>query len=168
MSDDNGSQNLVIARSLEAPPDLIWKMWTEPEHFAAWYGPGGVTIPVAKMDVRVGGIRLLCMEMTTSHGTMQMWFTGEYLEVIENQRLVYTDSMSDEDGNVVSPEQMGMAEGHPTTTEVRIELEEVNGGTKMVLTHAGVPAESPGAAGWAMALDKLAARLDEARRSKWS
>lgn len=165
MSDDDSGQNLVIERTLDAPPELIWKMWTEPEHFAAWYGPGGATIPVAKMDVRVGGSRLLCMEMTTPDGTMQMWFTGEYLEVIKNQRLVYTDSMSDENGNVKSPEQMGMPEGHPTTTEVRVELEHVSGGTRMVLTHLGVPAGSPGAAGWAMALDKLAANLDEARRS---
>lgn len=167
MSDDNGGQHLVIERTLEAPPDLVWKMWTEPEHFAAWYGPGGATIPVAKMDVREGGSRLLCMEITTPDGTMQMWFTGEYLEVIEHQRLVYTDSMSDENGNVMSPEQMGMPEGHPTTTQVRLQIEEVTGGTKMVLTHVGVPAESPGAAGWAMALDKLSARLDEAQRSSW-
>ena len=164
MIDDNGGQSMVIERTLEAPPDVIWKMWTQPEHFAAWYGPDGATIPVAKMDVRVGGIRLLCMEMTTPDGKMQMWFTGEYLEVIENQRL-YTDSMSDVNGNVLSPDQMGMPEGHPTRTEVKVELEHINGGTKMVLTHAGVPAQSAGAAGWAMAVDKLAARLGEAQRT---
>ena len=165
MDDDNGDQDLVIERTLDAPTDLIWRMWTEPEHFAAWYGPGGATIPVAEMDVRVGGIRLLCMEMTTPDGTMQMWFTGEFLEVIENQRLVYTDSMSDEHGNVMAPEQLGMPEGHPTTTEVRVELERLDGGTRMVLTHTGVPADSPGAAGWSMALDKLAVHLDETQRS---
>ncbi len=38
---------------------------------------------------------------------MQMWFTGEYREVVENERLVYTESMSDEDGNVASPSGMG-------------------------------------------------------------
>lgn len=165
MSDDKGGQHLVMERTLRAPPELIWKMWTEPEHFAAWYGPGGATVPVVTMDVRVGGNRLLCMEMATPDGTMRMWFTGEYLEVVENQRLVYTDSMSDESGNVRSPEQMGMPAGHPTTTEVRVEIEEVTGGTRMVLTHAGVPAGSPGAAGWAMALDKLAVRLDEVQRA---
>lgn len=165
MNDDNSGQSLVIERTLDAPPELIWKMWTDPEHLAAWYGPGGATIPVAEMDVRVGGIRLLCMEITTPDGTMRMWFTGEYLEVIENQRLVYTDSMSDENGNVRSPEQMGMPGGHPTTTEVRVELERVSGGTRMLVTHLGVPAGSPGAAGWAMALDKLAANLAGAPRS---
>ncbi len=144
MSDDMGGQHLVIERTLEAPPELVWKMWTEPERFAAWYGPSGATIPVAKMDVRVGGIRLLCMEMTTPDGTMQMWFTGEYLEVIENQRLVYTDSMSDENGNVRSPGQMGMPEGHPTTAEVRVEIEPVEGGTRMVLTHARTCRRVPG------------------------
>jgi hypothetical protein len=64
--------------------------------------------------------------------------------------------MSDERGTVLSPSDMGMPEGHPVTTEVRVELEDVGGRTKMVMTHAGVPGDSPGAAGWIMALDKLA------------
>jgi uncharacterized protein YndB with AHSA1/START domain len=96
MADDNNSQDAVrIERSFDAPVDLIWQMWTDPEHFAAWYGPNGATIPVARMDVRVGGPRLVCMEMQTPNGPMQMWFTGEYREVVENERLVYTESMSD-------------------------------------------------------------------------
>src|SRR5438477_7578788 len=158
MTDTSDSQDAVtIERTFDAPVDVIWQMWTEPEHFTAWYGPDGATIPVAKMDVRVGGTRLVSMEMRTPDGTMQMWFTGEYREVVENERLVYTESMSDENGNVRSASEMGMPEGHPTTTEVRVELEDVGGGTKMVMTHAGIPSDSPGAAGWTMALDKLAA-----------
>jgi uncharacterized protein YndB with AHSA1/START domain len=164
--DDSRGQHVVIERTLQAPVELVWGMWTEPEHFAAWYGPGGATIPVAKMDVRVGGTRLLCMEMTTPNGARQMWFTGEYLEVVENHRLVYTDSMSDQDGNVLSPEQLGLPDGHPTTTEVRVELEPTVAGTKLVLTHIGIPAGSPGVAGWVMALDKLTARLDETQRGE--
>jgi uncharacterized protein YndB with AHSA1/START domain len=158
MTDQSGSQDaVVIERSFDAPVALIWQMWTDPEHFKAWYGPAGAAIPVAKMDVRVGGTRLVCMEMQTPDGAMQMWFTGEYREVVENERLVYTESMSDENGNVSSPADMGMPEGHPMTTEVSIELEDVGGRTKMVMTHTGIPADSPGAAGWAMAFDKLAA-----------
>lgn len=91
---------------------------------------------------------------------MLMWFTGEYREVVENLRLVYTESMSDEDGNVLSPADLGMPEGHPTTTEVIIELEDLGGRTAMVMTHAGVPADSPGAVGWTMAFDKLATRVE--------
>jgi uncharacterized protein YndB with AHSA1/START domain len=151
---------VVIERGFDAPVDLVWQMWTDPDDFKTWYGPDGASIPVAKMDVRVGGRRLVCMEMQTPDGPMQMWFTGEYREVIENERLVYTESMSDENGNVIVPSEMGMPEGHPTTTEVRVELEDVGGRTKMVMTHAGIPEDSPGAAGWAMALDKLAAHLE--------
>ena len=158
--DDSSRDAVVIERSFDAPVDLIWQMWTDPEHFKAWYGPDGATIPVAKMDVRVGGTRLVCMEMQSPDRPMQIWFTGEYREVVENERLVYTESMSDQDGNVLSASDMGMPEGHPTTTEVRVELEGVGGRTKMVMTHAGIPADSPGAAGWAMAFDKLAARVE--------
>ena len=161
MTDPSSPQDaVVIERLLDAPPDLIWRMWTEPEHFAAWYGPDGASIPVARMDVRVGGTRLVCMEMETPGGPMQMWFTGEYREVLDNERLVYTEAMSDEDGNVKSPADMGMPEGQPTTTEISVELEAVGDRTKMVMTHAGVPADSPGAAGWAMALDKLTNHLE--------
>jgi uncharacterized protein YndB with AHSA1/START domain len=149
MTESSGSEDaLVIERSFDAPVDLIWQMWTDPEHFKAWYGPVGATIPVAKMDVRVGGTRLVCMEMQTPDGPMQMWFAGEYREVVENVRLVYTDAMADEHGNVSSP-----------STEVRVVLEDVGGRTKMVLTHTGIAADSPGAAGWMMALDKLVAHV---------
>jgi uncharacterized protein YndB with AHSA1/START domain len=166
MADDSSSESaVVIERTFEAPADLIWRMWTEPEHFAAWYGPSGATIPVARMDVRVGGTRLVCMRMETSEGTRQMWFTGEYREVVEGKRLVYTESMSDEHGNVLSPSEMGMPAGHPTTTEILVELNELGGRTRMVMTHVGVPEGSPGAAGWKMAFEKLAAHVAAARRA---
>ena len=162
---DNGTKNaVVLERTFQAPAHLVWLMWTEPEHFAAWYGPTGATIPVAEMDVRVGGIRLVCMVMESPDGPMRMWFTGRYREVVENKRLVYTESMSDEDGNVVAPAEMGMPEGHPTTTEIVVELEDLDGHTRMTMTHVGVPEGSPGAAGWAMALDKLSAHIAAQRR----
>lgn len=90
----------------------------------------------------------------------QMWFTGEYVEVTENHRLVYTESISDEHGNVLAPTDMGMPDGHSTTTQVTVELEDLGNRTRVTMTHAGVPADSPGATGWTMAFDKLAAHLD--------
>lgn len=161
MTNENDSRDeVVMERVFDAPADLIWQMWTEPEHFMAWYGPDGASIPVANMDVREGGSRLICMAMETPNGTMKMWFTGEYREVVSNQRLVYTESMADENGNIVSPAAMGMPDGHPETTEIIVQLEDLGGRTKMVMTHVGVPADSPGASGWAMALDKMAAHVD--------
>ena len=67
--------------------------------------------------------------------------------------------MSDENGNVLPPPDMGMPGGHPPTTEVAIELTDLGGRTKMVLTHVGIAADSAGNAGWTMALSKLAAHV---------
>src|SRR5262245_6940039 len=53
---------VVIERAVDAPVSLVWRMWTDPELFRTWYGPSGATIPVATMDVRIGGARHLCME----------------------------------------------------------------------------------------------------------
>lgn len=160
MSDQHGLEDAVrIERSFDAPVALVWELWTDPEHFQAWYGPEGATIPVAKMDVHVGGSRLVCMEVSTPNGPMQMWFAGEYLEVVEHRRLVYTESMSDEHGHLQP------SDGGNGTTEVRVELEDLGDRTRLVLVHVGIPQDSPGAAGWAMALDKLAAHI-AARRGR--
>jgi uncharacterized protein YndB with AHSA1/START domain len=149
----------TLERVLDAPIDLVWQMWTDAEHFAAWYGPTGATVPVIEMDVTIGGTRHFCLEMQTPDGQSRMWFVGEYRVIDKPTRLVYTESMSDPDGNRVSPEAMGMPGGHPEITEVTVELTEVDGSTRMVMTHAGIPADSPGAMGWNMALDKLEAHL---------
>jgi len=143
---------VVIERTFDAPVHVVWRMWTEPEHFSAWYGPAGATVVVAEMDVRVGGRRRVAMEVRTPDGPMRLSFTGEYLEVVDDERLVYTDVMSAEHGAVPPPA------GH-TATEVRVELHALGDRTRVVLTHLGVPPGSPGAAGWEMALDQLAARL---------
>jgi len=158
MSDNTVSKDaVVIERIFEAPVALIWKMWTEPEHFKQWYGPRGFTVPVAELDVRVGGKHLFCMEMSTPDGAMKMWSTGEYLEVVPNERLVYTDTFADENGNVVSPSAYGMDDdAHPEFTQVTVLLEDLGGRTKMTMTHAGVPTDEDGAnSGWEQAFDKM-------------
>ncbi len=156
MTNKTSPSGVVIEQTFDEPAALIWQLWTEPKHFEAWYGPGGAAISVVTMDVWVGGRRLVGMQMQTPNGEMRMWFTGEHLEVVTNQRLVYTESMCDDGRNVLAPSNMGMPEGHPTTTTVTVELREAAGRTTMLLTHAGIPSDSPGAAGWHMALDKLA------------
>ena len=131
-----------LTRTFEAPRAVVWRMWTDPVEFAAWYGPDGATIDVQEMDLRPGGRRTVVMEMDTPGGPMRMAFTGEFREVIEPRRLVYTEA----------------TDGHPET-EVELELHEEDGRTTVVLVHHGIPAGSPGEAGWAMALDHLAARV---------
>ena len=150
---------VAIERTFKAPIDLVWKMWAEADHFSQWYGPQGASIPTCNMDATVGGKRLICMEMQTPNGEMQMWFTGEFTEVSPTTRIAYTDMMCDADGNPTPPEAMGMPEGTDMTTTVEVDLEEIDGGTKMTMTHVGVPANSPGGQGWEMAIDKLEALL---------
>lgn len=155
MTDDATPQWTVIEKELDIGVDAAWKLWADGEEFAKWYGPQGFSIPVADMDVKVGGRRLVCME--SPDGSMQMWFAGEYREVVPNERLVYTDVMADEHGTPKSAADMGMPEGHDMTTEVVVEFEDLGGRTKMTMTHVGVPADSPGAGGWSQAIDKLTA-----------
>lgn len=142
-----------IERTIDAPIEKVWAMWTDPDLFAKWYGPNGMKIPSAQMDVVVGGTRKICMEMAMPDKTIQMWFIGEYTDVSPYTRLAYTESMCDADGNIMSQP------GHPERTEVIVELSNRQGKTVMKMMHIGVPAGSQGAGGWSQAIDKLVAAL---------
>jgi uncharacterized protein YndB with AHSA1/START domain len=157
MSDNQ--QWVKIERSFDAPITTIWAMWTDPALFKQWYGPKGMMIPVAEMDVVVGGIRKICMEMKMPDRTMTMWTTGVFKEVNAPARLVYTESMCDADGVIIAPKDMGMPEGTPDITEVIVELTEDGGKTTMTMVHVGVPTGTAGEGGWNQAFDKLATHL---------
>ena len=149
MPEQTTDDAVVIERLVEAPIAQVWAMWTEPEHFAAWYGPTGATVGPVRFDLRPGGERAVAMTVQTPSGERSMWFTGEHVEIDEPRLLVYSEAMTDRDG--ATPQS-------PVTT-VRLELADEAGQTRLVLTHHGIPADSPGATGWQMALDKLEAAL---------
>jgi uncharacterized protein YndB with AHSA1/START domain len=49
-------REIIITRTFDAPRELVWEAWTNPEHVAQWWGPDGFTTTIEKMDVRVGGV----------------------------------------------------------------------------------------------------------------
>lgn len=157
MSD--AESHVRIERDFDADIETVWNMWVDPDLFASWYGPMGFTVPSAEMEFEIGGTRTVCMEMATPDQTVRMWFTGQYKLIDAPHRLVYTESICDEDGHVVSPQSIGMPEGTPEVTEIHVTLTEIGGKTRMVMEHRGVPAGSPGEGGWRQAFDKLAGEL---------
>jgi len=89
--DSSGSpQALTIERIFDAPVQLVWHMWTDPQHFAAWYGPDSATVTVAKMDVRPGGI--FSIDIAVGDGP-EVPNLGCFLEAIPMERLVWTSML---------------------------------------------------------------------------
>lgn len=82
-------QELVIKRIFDAPRELVWDAWTEPEQIMRWWGPKGFSAPVAKIDLRVGGAYLNCMR---SPEGKDFWSKGVFREIVAPERLVMTDS----------------------------------------------------------------------------
>ncbi len=79
-------QKLMIDHVFDAPRELVWAAWTEPEHLAAWWGPASFTTPTCLIDVRPGGqIRI---DMKGPDGTVYP-MTGEFTEVLKPERLVF-------------------------------------------------------------------------------
>ncbi len=130
---------LEIIRIFDAPRELVWKAWTNPELYKKWWGPKIFTCPEVQVDFRVGGKVLSCMRGTEGDFKgKDFWSTGVYKEIIPMEKIVVTDSFADKDGNVVPSSYYGM-EGMPLEMLVTIMFEELpNGKTKMTLRHEGI------------------------------
>jgi uncharacterized protein YndB with AHSA1/START domain len=157
---------LIITRVFEAPRELLWKAWTDPESSKRWWGPKNFTSPVSKIDLRVGGKYLSCMR---SPEGQEFWSTGVYREIVPLERLVLTDSFADEDGNVVQASHYGMPGDWPLELLVTVTFETVGNETKMVLRHAGIPSGTMldnTRTGWNESFDKLAELLADIHTRK--
>jgi uncharacterized protein YndB with AHSA1/START domain len=156
---ETAQRELVITRIFDAPRDLVWKAWTDPEHFKRWWGPKGFTSPFCKIDLRVGGKYLNCMR---SPEGQDFWTTGVYREIVPLERIVYTDSFADQEGNVVPATHYGMSPDFPRERLVTVTFEDYDGKTKMTLKHVGLPVGEMSElteAGWNESFDKLAESL---------
>jgi len=158
------TRTLEIVRVFDAPRELVWKAWTEPERMMRWFGPKEYTAPVVKIDLRVGGKSLICMR---SPEGQDYWNVGTYREIVPPERLVVTDSFADPDGNVVPATYYGMGEDMPLEMLVTVTFDDLGGGkTRMTLRHEGMPVtaiEGGAEQGWSESFDKLAASLAAAR-----
>ncbi len=83
----------MISRTFDAPRDLLWKCFTDPDRMKQWWGPKGAAITASKMDLRPGGTYLYGMR--TPDGT-QMWGRMVYREIVAPERIEFINSFSDE------------------------------------------------------------------------
>jgi uncharacterized protein YndB with AHSA1/START domain len=139
---------ITLTRVFDAPRELVWKEWTEPERFADWFGGPESDVPLStvSMDVRPGGG--LRLTMFFGPGRREIRWEGDYREVVEPERLVFT--LSDQPGE----------EAYELVTVV---LTDLGGGrTEMLLEQRGrmTPEQYERAGeGWSGFFDRIAERL---------
>lgn len=105
--------DLVVKRIIDAPVNLVWKAWTEPEHVIKWWGPKGFTSLSCKIDLREGGSYIFCMCTPAEIGGFEHYSSGIYKKIIPMERLEFTQSLSDRDGNALEPSIAGMPPDFP-------------------------------------------------------
>lgn len=134
--------NITLHRILKASPDKVYKAFVEADALASWMPPNGFIGKVHEMDLNVGGqYKMSFTNFTTGNSHS---FGGEYLEIIPNELLVYTDKFDDPNllGKIVT----------------KIELHKVVCGTEIIISQDGIPDVIPVEMcylGWQESLDKL-------------
>ena len=150
MTEQPTEHGITISRVFDAPREHVWREWTEPERFADWFGGSSSDVPPASvsMDVRPGGAWRLTM--FADPGRREIHWKGEYREVREPERLVFT--LSDQPGE----------EAYELITVVLTDLRD--GRTEMLFRQTGslTPEVYEGARkGWSGFFDRIAERLAE-------
>lgn len=132
-----------LHRVLQAPQERVYRAFLDPDAKVKWLPPNGFTGKVHHIDARVGGTyKMSFTNFTTGQSHM---FGGEYIELVPNERLRYTDQF--DDPNL------------PGTIEVTVVLKAVSLGTELHITQDGVPDVIPAEAcylGWQESLSQLA------------
>jgi len=156
----SADREIVITRVLEAARAAVWAAWTEPERVKRWWGPTGFTTPVARIDLRPGGIYHTCMR---SPEGQEFWSKGTYCEVVVPERIVCTDSFADAEGSVVEPSHYGMSATWPREALITVTFAEHGSATTLTVRHAvGAATESEAdmcRKGWEEMLDRLPGEL---------
>jgi uncharacterized protein YndB with AHSA1/START domain len=150
---------IVITRIFDAPRALVFEAWTQPEHLMRWWAPKDCTTPACTVDLRLGGAFHFCMRMADGQ---EIWALGIYREIVAPERIVYTDTFADAEGNQVPPSHYGMSASHPAETLVTVTFADHDGGTKLTLRNsfpASVAERGATAQGWGEMLDRLAGEL---------
>lgn len=83
----SNAPELTIVRTFDAPAALVFSMWSDPEHFAAWMGPEEFTCPNVEIDFRVGGAY---RAMIVSQENGESWFGGNYRKITPHTGLAFT------------------------------------------------------------------------------
>lgn len=116
-----------LHRVLRAPPEKVYRAFLDPLALARWIPPYGFLCSVSQLDARVGGsFRMSFTNFTTGHSHS---FGGDYLELVPNERLRYTDTF--DDPNL------------PGTLTVTVTLAAVSCGTELRVVQEGIPAVIP-------------------------
>ena len=101
----NEIERMVVTRVFDAPRELVWKAWTDPQYVKQWWGPKGFTAPFCQMDFRVGGKFLYCMRAPDGQ---EFWNGGKYHEIVPYEKIVSSMYFADSNGNKVEPAQFGI------------------------------------------------------------
>lgn len=88
-STSQDDRELILTRLIDAPREKLFRAWTDPKLLKQWFAPLPYTTPVAELDVRPGGSSVIVMRGPDGN---DMPLRGVYLEVVENERLVFTNA----------------------------------------------------------------------------
>jgi uncharacterized protein YndB with AHSA1/START domain len=147
-------REVVLTRTFDAPRDLVFRLWTEPEHLERWWGPQGFTNPICEVDLRPGGAYRIVMRAPDGH---EYPCQGVYREIVRPERLVFTNNAVGEDGLAVLEGLTTVhfaEEGGKTTLTMRTKARAVVDFARAYLSGMEI--------GWGQSLEKLEA---EVRRS---
>lgn len=156
------SRNIAVTRLFDAPVDLVWRAWTDPQLVMRWWGPDYFTAPVCQMDFREGGTTIVAMRSPDGQDSYSTW---KYHKIVPHQVIEFVQSMSDEAGQPIDPVAIGLPADFPLETRTVVTFKRVDNLTEMTITQYDFTAQGQmyeyAVLGLNQCMDKLVAAVKE-------
>jgi uncharacterized protein YndB with AHSA1/START domain len=130
------AKQIEVTKTFNAPVEMVWEVWVDPELIKRWWGPKHFSSPMAQIDFREGGKSLVSMQAPPEMGGREFYSIWEYVKIVPLKSIEFIQSLADEHGNKIDPTKVGMPADFPPDIRTVVTFKEAGTNkTEMTVTE---------------------------------
>ena len=129
-------RDLIVTRLFDAPVEMVWRAWTDPQLVMRWWGPDHFISPRCELDFREGGTSLVSMRSPDGHEFYTIW---TYRQIVPFERIEFVQNLANERGERIDPADVGMPPEFPRDTRTIVTFAARDAQTEMTMIQYDMP-----------------------------
>ncbi|MVN20757.1 SRPBCC family protein [Mucilaginibacter arboris] len=130
------AKQIEVTKIFNAPIEMVWQVWVDPELVKRWWGPKNFSSPMANIDFREGGKSLVSMQAPKEMGGQEWYSIWNYVKIIPMETIEFIQSLADKDGHKTDPTKVGMPADFPLDIRTVVTFKELTDSkTEMKVTE---------------------------------
>ena len=117
---------IVVTRTFDAPVEMVWKLWTDPELVKRWWGPDRFTCPIAEIHFKKGASSFVCMRSPKEFGGTDHFSIWTYTEIIPYEKIEFIQNLANAERIKMAPVALGMPADFPVDVRTVVQFKKLD------------------------------------------